>query len=136
MPASAISVGADFAGRATLLGYESFPARGGEDLHLTLYWRADAPMVTDYTVFVHVLDAAGHTVVQADAPPQAGRYPTHWWDRGEVVADQHTVPLPADLRPGEYRMRVGLYNPASGERLPLGGMNGDAVELGPISTAQ
>lgn len=133
VPAAAISVGADFAGRATLLGYEASAGHPGAELHLTLYWRADAPMATDYTVFVHVLDAAGSIVAQADAPPQAGRYPTHWWDRGEVLADQHAVPLPADLRPGEYRVRLGLYDPTTGERLPLAGMPGDAIELGPIS---
>lgn len=136
VPAAATSVGADFAGRVTLLGYEVSAAHPGEELHLTLYWRADAPMATDYTVFVHVLDAAGSIVAQADAPPQAGRYPTHWWERGEALADQHTIHLPADLRPGAYRVRLGLYDPTTGERLPLAGAAGDAIDLGPISIAQ
>ena len=78
------------------------------------------------------MDAAGNVVAQGDAPPQAGRYPTHWWEPGEVIADQHAIPLPADLPLGDYRVRTGLYWPDTGERLPLAGAVGDAVELGPF----
>jgi hypothetical protein len=42
------------------------------------------------------------------------------------------IPLPADLPQGEYRVRAGLYRPDTGERLPLVGAAGDAVELGPF----
>ena len=90
-------------------------------------------MAADYTVFVHLLDAAGNVLAQGAAPPRAGRYSTHWWDPGEVVADRHVIPLPADLPPGDFRARIGLYNPNTGERLPLAGDSGDAVELGPFS---
>jgi len=132
LPSSAESVGANFAGKATLLGYEANPAATGAELPVTLYWRAEAPMGADYTVFVHLLDAAGNVVAQGDSPPRGGRYPTHWWEPGEVIADEHVIPLPADLPPGEYRVRAGLYRPDTGERLPLVGAAGDAVELGPF----
>ena len=133
LPSSAKSVGATLAGKATLLGYEVDPAPSGNELPVTLYWRGEAPMAADYTVFVHLLDAAGNVLAQGNAPPRAGRYSTHWWDPGEVVADRHVIPLPADLPPGDFRARIGLYNPNTGERLPLAGDSGDAVELGPFS---
>lgn len=87
-------------------------------------------------VFVHLLDAAGNVVAQGDAPPQAGRYPTHWWDPGEVVADGHAIPLPADLSSGDYRVRVGLYKPSTSERMARTDAAGDAIELGPFSLSQ
>ena len=132
IPSSAQSVGASFAGKASLLAYEANPAPSDDLLPLTLYWRTEAPLAADYVVFVHLLDAAGNVVAQGDAPPRAGRYPTHWWEPGEVISDQHVIPLPADLPPGNYRIRLGLYRPDTGERLPLAGAEGDAVELGPF----
>jgi MFS family permease len=132
VPASATSVEADFMDKVTLLGYETHPAPSSAALSLTLYWRARAPMTVDYTVFLHVVDEAGKVVAQGDAPPVAGHYPTHWWDPGEVVADKHTIPLPEDLRPGDYRVLIGVYSPATGERLPRAGASGDIVEIGPF----
>jgi hypothetical protein len=83
-------------------------------------------------VFVHFLDEGGHLMAQADAPPQGGRYPTHWWDAGEVVLDRHEIALPANLAPGRYEIEIGLYVPASGERLRLAGNTGDSVDIGPL----
>ena len=136
VPSSAKSVQASFADKVKLVGYEVDPAPSGDELPLTLYWRAEAPMEADYTVFVHLLDAAGNVVAQGDAPPQAGRYPTHWWDPGEVVADGHAIPLPADLSSGDYRVRVGLYKPSTSERMARTDAAGDAIELGPFSLSQ
>jgi hypothetical protein len=132
VPPSARPVDANFAGKATLLGYELNRASSSGVWPLTLYWRAEAPLAADHTVFVHLLDAAGNVVAQADAPPQAGRYPTRWWEPGEPTADPHAIALPAHLPPGEYRVRTGMYRPDTGERLPLAGSAGDAVEFGPF----
>ena len=132
VPASAPRVGANFADKTSLLAYQANSTPAKDELPLTLYWRAEAPLAADYVVFVHLLDAAGNVVAQGDAPPRAGRYPTHWWEPGEVIADQHVIPLPANLPPGDYRVRTGLYRPDTGERLPLAGAAGDAVELGPF----
>ena len=132
VPSSALRVNANFADQASLLAYEANSMPAGAALALTLYWRAGAPMAADYVVFIHLLDAAGDVVAQGDAAPQAERYPTHWWESGEVISDQHVIPLPADLPPGSYRIRLGLYRPDTGERLPLAGAAGDAVELGPF----
>ncbi len=84
---------------------------------LTLYWRAARPPVDDYTVFVHLLGPAGDVVAQADSQPQLGQYPTSYWDEGEQVSDTYELTLPADLSGGDYRLQVGMYRLASGERL-------------------
>ena len=115
-------MGANFADKASLLAYEANSTPSSNELPLTLYWRAEAPLAADYVVFMHLMDAAGNVVAQGDAPPRAGRYPTHWWEPGEVIADQHMIPLPADLPPGDYRVRTGLYRPDTGERLLLAGL--------------
>ena len=82
---------------------------------LTLYWRSLAPVDTDYTLFIHLLDETGNILAQADAPPTGNRYPTSWWSPNEIIADTHTVPD----APGKVAIRFGLYDPATGQRLSI-----------------
>lgn len=97
-----------------LAGYELQP---GPSTRLTLYWQSLAPALdADYTIFVHVLDAAGQIVAQADSQPRAGASPTSLWQQNEVVADPYTF----DLTPGKYALTVGLYDAETGERLRAG----------------
>jgi hypothetical protein len=113
--------------RITLLGYElieSDPAR------LTLYWRAEAPVEDDYTVFIHALDADGEIITQFDAPPLDGLYPTHAWLPGQIIADSRSLVLPGTAR----ALSVGLYEPDSSRRLPVTGEGGsrapdDAIRI-------
>jgi hypothetical protein len=121
--------GANFADQIELLGYDA--VQQGMALAVTLYWRCIQPPDANYTAFVHLLDASGNTIAQHDSQPQGGAYPTSVWDAAEVVVDEHAVPLPSGLAPGAFRLRVGLYEPATGERLPVVG-DGDSVELGPV----
>ncbi|HXV43260.1 MAG TPA: hypothetical protein VEC96_09370, partial [Anaerolineae bacterium] len=103
--------------------------RPGQTLSYTLHWQALAPISKDYTVFTHLLDAAGNLKAQQDNAPQQGHYPTSWWDRGERVIDAYALPLPSDLAPGRYSLRVGLYEPETGRRLPLQNEGQDFVDL-------
>ncbi|MBC7255776.1 MAG: hypothetical protein H5T66_06695, partial [Chloroflexi bacterium] len=97
-----------------------------------LYWQALRPPDFDYSVFVHVLDAEGNLVTQSDhAPGAVAGYPPTYWRRGQVVVDEHIVPIPAQLASGSYAIEVGVYNWATGERLLLEGGQGDRVRLRP-----
>ncbi len=114
-----------------LIGYAIDPLaidRGGT-VHLRLYWRAVRPPDADYTVFVHLNDASGQTVAQADAPPQLGAYPTSFWVAGEVVIDDRDVLLPSQAMAGRYTLVVGVYNPVDGTRLPLTGSTANEISL-------
>jgi 4-amino-4-deoxy-L-arabinose transferase-like glycosyltransferase len=104
-----------------LLGYDlaERTIKAGERLELNLYWRCEAPMDTSYTVFVHLLDANGQVQGQQDLVPLAGRAPTSGWVRGQIIADEYTVPINSSARPGTYRIEVGMYNPHDMVRLPV-----------------
>ncbi|MCB0166529.1 MAG: phospholipid carrier-dependent glycosyltransferase [Anaerolineae bacterium] len=93
---------------------------------LQLYWHTNTIPAADYTVFVHVIDANGDLVAQADAPPAAGAYPTSLWDPGEIIIDTRPIP---DLPPGRYTLRLGLYDPITDQRLPAPDAPDDAVTL-------
>lgn len=96
---------ATFAGRVALRAWTA--ARAGDQLRVTLYWEALAPVARDYTAFVHVLDAGGNLVAQQDRPP-AG-YPTSDWRPGEIVVDTYVVDLPPAAADATYRLETGFY---------------------------
>jgi hypothetical protein len=123
-----ISERADFEGGVSLLGYDlSEGTLPSEELSLTLYWISSGPLPIDYVVFAHLFDADTLIIAQGDAPPVDGRLPTTLWSEGDVIVDKHIIPLPAELPPGTYNIRVGLYDPATGIRLPRAGSAGDQV---------
>jgi hypothetical protein len=90
-----------------------------DEVQLTLHWRALAPSSANYTVFVHLLDAAGQLRAQKDAQPLNGVRPTSAWQPGEWLEDQYSFLVPADAPTGAYTLAVGLYDGVTGKRLPL-----------------
>jgi len=112
-----------FGDQIELAGYRVDPdsVRASGQIGLRLYWRALRRPDVDYTVFVHVMDAAGQVLTLADGQPQGGAYPTSFWDAGEVVVDDRLIDVSADAKPGDYAIVVGLYELSSGARLPVMG---------------
>ncbi len=109
---------------------------GGDILPLTLRWQVGGPLPQRYTVFVHVTaQGQGRIAAQRDSEPAGGSRPTDGWRPGDVVVDNQGVPLPADIAAGRYEIAVGLYDPATGARLPAADRDGkrfldDGVPLG------
>ncbi|MCL6647051.1 MAG: DUF2723 domain-containing protein [Chloroflexi bacterium] len=98
---------------------------------LRLFWTAAGPTLTPLTVFLHLVDASGRLVAQADGPPAGGRLPTTSWLAGERVLDERQLPL-GQLAPGRYRLVTGWYDPQTGARAPLAG-GGDTIDLGELT---
>jgi 4-amino-4-deoxy-L-arabinose transferase-like glycosyltransferase len=108
---------AQLAQGVSLAGYQL--ERAGENLALALYWQTDASVTTRYKIFVQLLAPDNTVVAQSDAFPAAGQRSTTGWLPGEIISDIHPLTLPADVLPGNYRLIAGLYNPTTGERLPV-----------------
>jgi hypothetical protein len=109
-----------------LLGYDF--KQNASSLDFIFYWQTLAPPPKDYTVFVHVRNAAGDVVAQQDGPPVEGVYPTSLWDAGEIIQAGISIPL-NELAPGQYEVIVGLYDFVTGERLPVAGSAEGAIIL-------
>ncbi|MBN1976993.1 MAG: glycosyltransferase family 39 protein [Anaerolineae bacterium] len=113
---------ADFGSRIRLLGFdllETAPNPGGQ-IEVVLYWQALGEVGGAYKVFVHLYDSAGVSILgQHDSPPGNGAFPTESWLPGEVVADSHVIAISPDAAVGSSRVGVGLYDPSTGERLPV-----------------
>lgn len=85
-------------------------ARPGDSIQVQLTWLSDMPTARPYKVFLHLLDSAGAPVSQRDSEPVGGFRPTTGWQPGEIIVDNHGIILPSGLPPGEYRLRLGLYD--------------------------
>ncbi len=114
----------------SLMGWESIPSFSsgnavsvvrGQTFGIDLMWRGDRAISQSYTVFVHLIDSNGRVVADADSPPLRGLFPTVRWVPGETIRDRHTLKVPADIAPGNYAIEVGMYEPADGVRLTIGG---------------
>lgn len=113
----------ELGGQFRLIGSEVAPSsiKAGDAISVTLIWQALHGPVADYAVFAQIRDEADHILAQHDSPPQAGAYPTSFWDAGEVVIDDRVIEIPANAPAGKYPIKVGLYLPADGSRLPIAG---------------
>ena len=94
-------------------------AHPGEEVAVALRWQVKEAPGRDLTTFVHLGDPAEPPLAQGDSPPLGGDYPTRLWAAGEVIDDAYTLAIPQDLPPGRYPVHIGLYDPETGERLPL-----------------
>ena len=103
------------------------PLSGGDTLLIGLRWRSLAAPDKRLKVTVQLLDAGNQVVVQRDGEPGGGTLPATDWQEGDVVADNHGLPLPPGTPPGSYRLIAALYDPESGARLATPA--GDAVEI-------
>ncbi len=104
----------------------------GDSLHVTLYWRAEAPPQAHYHVRLRLVGSSGHVWWEKSDHPVSGMYPTAAWRVGEVVPDYHQVPIEASLHPGDYRLEVGLFLPFSEEGLPIAGREGPFLPLATV----
>ena len=105
----------------------------GEQLHFTAFWECLAPMDESYKVFVHVVDQQGNLLDQKDTEPVDGFYPTNRWQVGQIIRDQYDIPFLDDSGVTASGLRVGMYSPGTGERLPVVLANGEMPEDRAIS---
>ncbi|MBE2195565.1 MAG: glycosyltransferase family 39 protein [Anaerolinea sp.] len=107
----------------------------GDTLYLTNYWWSLRPATLDYSIFVHLWDANAQKLVASwGGQPVEGAwsvwkdvpgahfsvaYPTRLWQVGELIKDEWRMLIPPDVPPGRYELRVGMFEPISGERLPV-----------------
>jgi hypothetical protein len=137
-------VEARFGRNIRFLGYELQPASlaspiPGSRIEVVLYWQALEPTATPHRIFLHLVGDGDPSDIraQADAYPHL---PTSGWLPGEYVSDRIALDLPAGLDPGEYRLLLGLYEEATGTRLPVldagGEAAGDSLVLARVPVGQ
>ena len=107
----------NFGNQFDFLGYEwlnqSFTPGG--QVELLTYWRTHGPLDGQRKVFVHLLDAhsrvlGGHDGLDAGLGSL---------QPGDVIVQLHRFWVAADAQPGEHQVEIGLYDPATEQRLVI-----------------
>ena len=101
------------------------PTERGQPFEVITGWTTAAPLDANYTIFAHLVDAAGQIVAQQDQQPLEGRFPTTVWTPGEVVSDTIRIVAPAEASGKEVCLRLGMYDLRSLERLVRSDAEGD-----------
>lgn len=131
-------VNVNFDNRLSLSGYSLEPqvlsAAQSSLVSLSLYWRVLAAPEKDYSVFVHLKDAANQMVSSFDFQPYDAIYPMSYWPPGAELREARQFTLPANLPPGEYTLAIGIYWPGDLSRLKIiGDSTGEnEVKLGKL----
>ncbi len=112
MPAMPAPLDVTFDDLAKLVGTDV--NRSGTQITVTLFWQGKALTTTNYTAFVQLLNADGSIAQQIDRWQIAFDSPTSTWLPGQVIADRYVFEASAEAP----RFGLGLYNAATGDRLP------------------
>lgn len=105
----------DFGGRLNFLGYDMVAGcQPGQPCSLVTYWQVMTAMDEPLRMFLHAAVNTGEIVSQDD---RLGA-PAEYWQVGDIVVQILTV------EEATQELRVGVYNPQSGQRL-ITGSGGD-----------
>jgi hypothetical protein len=102
--------------RVELLGYDlQTPAAApGETATLVTLWRLQRPL-PDAVLFIHMQDAGGKIVAQADSLGAPGES----WHSGDLLLQLHQFTVPPDTSAGVYQLASGVYTQPDDQRLPI-----------------
>lgn len=127
----------NFANQVALLGYSQPPCP--EPLcPVYLFWRSDAPLAADLKLTATLFDPAGAIAWSetVDRRLAAYTYPTFRWQPGQVVLSRLDIPAYLGTPPGEYRLRLGVYDDATSQALDVldaaGAQQGRWAWLAPV----
>src|SRR5215213_1163369 len=123
---------------AELRGWQlSGSTRPGDTPEVALIWHALGRQNRNWTVFIHLVDAQGQIVAEDNRPPRDDAFPMLQWVAGDWVEDRHPLALPANLAPGEYHIRAGLFFPRTERRAGVyskrGTLRGDYLDIGTLT---
>jgi hypothetical protein len=110
---------ADFEGKVKLLGARVDPAsvaHPGERIKLTLYWLSERRLDPGFSLFTHLVDAAGERVLNVDnvGPLRELRgdsqaLPPSDWEPGKVYEDAQMFTLPNSLKTDKLQILTGIW---------------------------
>jgi len=126
-------VSVNFDDQIALVGFEldRHTMHAGETLGLVLWWQTLRSPRLDYVVFVHLVYPPDAVWAQEDAMPVGDTARTSSWVVGQRVEDRHALILPLDAPIGEYVVEIGLYDPATLDRLPVN-LSDKGIVLGQV----
>jgi hypothetical protein len=99
----------------------------GETIYLALYWRTRGAVEDDYIAFTHLLAQDGTLYGGWDHKLGGDFYPSSQWPVGDTRREEYPLVVSPEAPSGRYQIEVGLYLPATMDRLPVLDENGQPV---------
>jgi 4-amino-4-deoxy-L-arabinose transferase-like glycosyltransferase len=101
----------DFGGEMELVGYD-LDRRAllpGETATLTLFWRGQRPMKTNYSISTQFVNEYEVKAAQMDAWPFEGAVPTVLWEPGTLIEEPRELVVLDSAPQGVYDVYVAVY---------------------------
>jgi hypothetical protein len=122
---------------ASLLGFDlptAEPESGGL-IEMTLYFRTQQAASTEQWFRLSLVDLdQPDTIFASDqADPCRGMYPAPLWQPNQTLVTKSVFYVPPDLPPGDYALRVSLFDLQSGPDQPLPAQGDTTLAVVPIS---
>jgi 4-amino-4-deoxy-L-arabinose transferase-like glycosyltransferase len=113
-------------------------AKQGSQHELSFVWNTLGIQAVDWLVAVQVVDTAGQVWYEELHPPVHAEHPTSHWTANDWMIDRFGFSFPDYIPPGEYWLRVLLYDPANNNQHAglynaKGKVIGEWVDLGPVT---
>ncbi len=89
----------------------------GDEMPLTLYWRAPYKPVSDYLAAIQIIDSSGAARGSMIYRPANNAFPTRAWDAGETWLDKIRLSVDAEAAAGDASVFVGIMDETSGEAI-------------------
>lgn len=115
-------------GELAMIGYQQdrLDAQAGDEIHLTLFWEALAPVATDYALRLSWVQD-GVRLAEQTYHPAGAAYPTSAWKPGDLLRGQYSLDVPLDIAAGRGQIELGLFAPGAplphNEWFPLAEVN-------------
>jgi 4-amino-4-deoxy-L-arabinose transferase-like glycosyltransferase len=89
---------------------DSESAHPGEQIEVSLYWRALKPVQEDPVAFVQILGRSGEPIAGEDCYPGRGNFPATLWEPGIIYHDHYVLPIAPDAEsPTIAALHAGLH---------------------------
>jgi hypothetical protein len=100
----------------------------GAEAELLTFWTVNDRVPAPISIFVHIVAEDGKPLAQWDGFD----FGEAQLEPGDRLIERHRFLIPASVEPGDYRVVVGVYNPATNKRfvLPTGQ---DHADIGTIN---
>ena len=131
------SAAANFGDRAELIGVElPAEAKPGDTITMRLAFENRQALAQVTKVFVHLRGPGNSVAAQADRVLCDTTLNEADWRPGDILVDEYELTVPEGTLPGDYPVVIGLYQEASGTRLPVVAAevehDGDSVTIGTL----
>ena len=107
----------DFGGVLALTGFSAVTSAG--ETAVRLRWRCLRSPDREYWCFTHLIDRSNRIVAQLDHRLLGGQPPLRTWRAGDSGEEEIRLRLPAGTASAGLRLRFGIYDPPSGDRLRI-----------------